>query len=78
MDPIPDRVQDGESAADVRVAFDDEVTLKHEWVGRGAGLLPRETARCCPALAACADCWAAAGAFLCRRISLQPDAPFLH
>lgn len=33
-------LKDGESAADVRVAFDEEVTLKHEWVGRGAGLLP--------------------------------------
>lgn len=35
-------LKDGESATDVRVAFDDEVTLKHEWVGRGAGLLPSE------------------------------------
>lgn len=35
-------MKDGESATDVRVAFDEEVTLKHEWVGRGAGLLPSE------------------------------------
>lgn len=35
-------LKDGESAADVRVAFDEEITLKHDWVGRGAGLLPRE------------------------------------
>ena len=30
-------LKDGASANDVRVAFDEEVTLKHEWVGRGAG-----------------------------------------
>ena len=35
--------------ADVRVAFDDEMTLKHEWVGRGAGLLPSERRGPCPA-----------------------------
>lgn len=35
-------LKDGETATDVRVAFDDEITLKHEWVGRGAGLLPSE------------------------------------
>ncbi|PSC72447.1 hypothetical protein C2E20_4214 isoform B [Micractinium conductrix] len=33
-------LKDGESAADVRVAFDEEVTLKHEWVGRGADGFP--------------------------------------
>jgi hypothetical protein len=32
-------LKDGVSANDVRVAFDDEVVLKHEWVGRGAGAL---------------------------------------
>jgi hypothetical protein len=35
-------LKDGASATDVRVAFDDEVTQKHEWIGRGAGLLPRQ------------------------------------
>jgi hypothetical protein len=35
-------MKDGESATDVRVAFDNDTTLKHEWVGRGAGLLPSE------------------------------------
>lgn len=35
-------MKDGESATDVRVAFDNERTMKHEWVGRGAGLLPSE------------------------------------
>ena len=35
-------LKDGVSAADVRVAFDEESTYKHEWVGRGAGLLPSE------------------------------------
>ena len=35
-------LKDGVSAADVRVAFDEETTQKHDWVGRGAGLLPRE------------------------------------
>jgi hypothetical protein len=35
-------LKDGESSTDVRVAFDEEMTLKHEWVGRGAGLLPSE------------------------------------
>lgn len=30
-------LKDGVSATDIRVAFDDEVTLKHEWVGRGVG-----------------------------------------
>ncbi|PRW56880.1 hypothetical protein C2E21_4544 isoform A [Chlorella sorokiniana] len=33
-------LKDGESAADVRVAFDDEITMKHEWVGRGADGFP--------------------------------------
>ncbi|KAL4443508.1 hypothetical protein ABPG75_011245 [Micractinium tetrahymenae] len=33
-------LKDGESAADVRVAFDEEVTLKHDWVGRGADGFP--------------------------------------
>ncbi|EFN58199.1 hypothetical protein CHLNCDRAFT_50601 [Chlorella variabilis] len=33
-------LKDGVSAADVRVAFDEETTQKHDWVGRGAGLLP--------------------------------------
>lgn len=35
-------MKDGESATDIRVAFDNETTTKHEWVGRGAGLLPSE------------------------------------
>ena len=35
-------LKDGVSAADVRVSFDEEVTHKHEWVGRAAGLLPSE------------------------------------
>lgn len=30
-------LKDGASVNDVRVAFDDEITLKHEWVGKGAG-----------------------------------------
>lgn len=34
-------LKDGVSAADIRVAFDEEVTTKHEWVGRGAGA-PRQ------------------------------------
>lgn len=33
-------LKDGESAADVRVAFDEEITLKHDWVGRGADGFP--------------------------------------
>lgn len=33
-------LKDGVSANDVRVAFDEEVTLKHEWVGRGADGFP--------------------------------------
>ena len=32
-------LKDGVSATDVRVAFDEETTLKYEWVGRGAGAL---------------------------------------
>ena len=35
-------LRDGASATDVRVAFDEEIITKHEWIGRGAGLLPRE------------------------------------
>lgn len=35
-------LKDGVSASDVRVAFDEETTMKHEWVGKGVGLLPRE------------------------------------
>lgn len=43
-------LKDGVSATDVRVAFDEETTLKHEWVGRGAGLLPSECIPfCCQA-----------------------------
>jgi hypothetical protein len=30
-------MKDGESATDIRVAFDDEIAYKHEWVGRGPG-----------------------------------------
>eukprot|EP00889_Picochlorum_renovo_P001673 jgi/Picre1/28703/NNA_004103.t1 len=33
-------MKDGESATDVRVAFDQDTTLKHEWVGRGADGFP--------------------------------------
>lgn len=33
-------MKDGESETDVRVAFDDEVALKHEWVGRGPDGMP--------------------------------------
>lgn len=35
-------LKDGQTATDVRVAFDEEVVMKHEWVGRGAGMLPRK------------------------------------
>lgn len=35
-------LKDGTPAADIRVAFDEEITQKHDWIGRGAGLLPRE------------------------------------
>lgn len=38
-------LKDGVPAADIRVAFDEEVTQKHDWIGRGAGLLPRECSR---------------------------------
>lgn len=33
-------LKDGETDTDVRVAFDDEPTTKHEWVGRGADGFP--------------------------------------
>ena len=33
-------LKDGVTATDIRVAFDDEVTLKHEWVGRGVDGFP--------------------------------------
>lgn len=33
-------LKDGVSATDVRVAFDEERTLKYEWVGRGADGFP--------------------------------------
>ncbi|KAG7672870.1 hypothetical protein Ndes2526B_g08600 [Nannochloris sp. 'desiccata'] len=33
-------LKDGASATDIRVAFDDEVTQKHEWIGRGADGFP--------------------------------------
>ena len=32
-------LKDGASATDIRVAFDEQITLKHEWVGRGQGAL---------------------------------------
>lgn len=32
-------LKDGVTATDIRVAFDEDITLKHEWVGRGAGTL---------------------------------------
>lgn len=35
-------LKDGASANDVRVAFDEEITLKHEWVGRGPGAVSSE------------------------------------
>lgn len=33
-------LKDGISITDVRVAFDEEITTKHEWVGRGADGFP--------------------------------------
>ena len=42
-------LKDGVSAAEVRVAFDYETVAKHDWVGRGAGLLPSEARRLLPA-----------------------------
>jgi hypothetical protein len=33
-------LKDGVSATDVRVAFDEEMVLNHEWVGRGADGFP--------------------------------------
>ncbi|GAB4817797.1 hypothetical protein N2152v2_004843 [Parachlorella kessleri] len=33
-------LKDGVSANDVRVAFDDQIALKHEWVGKGADGFP--------------------------------------
>ena len=32
-------LKDGVSVNEVRVAFDEEPTMKHEWIGRGAGAL---------------------------------------
>lgn len=33
-------MKDGEAETEVRVAFDDDVALKHEWVGRGPDGMP--------------------------------------
>lgn len=53
---------DGDSVADVRVAYDGGVTMKHEWVGRGAGLLPRERGAGAAAAAPAPACaWGAFG-----------------